>query len=74
MNVPIRTSHPLEVRAWACPNGSRLVELVDQSEETWKRYCADLARRNQKRVDIPLSVNLSLLWELRNEKGSTGGV
>jgi hypothetical protein len=44
-NVPVPTGHPLEVKAWLCPNGSRLVELVDNTEATWERYAQDIARR-----------------------------
>ena len=45
-NIEIPTSHPLEVKAWRCPNGSTFVESIDDSQETWEAYAKDLAARN----------------------------
>lgn len=43
--LPIPTTHPLELGAWRMPNGARFVRLVDDSEATWERYCADIRTR-----------------------------
>lgn len=42
-SVEIVPTHALEKRAFRCPNGSRFVELVDESETTWEQYCKELA-------------------------------
>lgn len=45
--IPIPCTHPLEIKAWREPNGARFVHLVDESEETWVRYCDDLQARTK---------------------------
>lgn len=63
-NVPIPTTHPLEVKAWRCPNGSKLVELIDATAATWDAYCADLAKRSitRKQVMQSLPQTPSQVW------------
>lgn len=46
----IAPSHPLEVRAWRLRNGSRHVELIDGTEATWERYCAEVRERSMRRI------------------------
>lgn len=45
--VQVPTGHPLEVSRWRAPAGWHHVELVDESEATWQRYCAELAERSR---------------------------
>lgn len=47
--VEIATGHYLELRAWRVPGGSRYVQLIDESEETWETYCRLLAKRSRER-------------------------
>lgn len=46
-SVEIPTTHWLELRAWRQPNGSKLVELIDDTEETWQSYCRMMTRRSR---------------------------
>jgi hypothetical protein len=44
VRLPIRNE--MEVALWLCPNGSKYVQLKDESEATWESYCARLAKDN----------------------------
>lgn len=44
--VSIPTESDLEKAAWRMPNGARHVELIDETEETWERYCAEQVRKS----------------------------
>lgn len=44
VRIPIRNE--MEVALWLCPNGSKFVQLKDESEATWEAYCARLAKDN----------------------------
>lgn len=54
--IPIAPAHYLELKAWRMPNGSRFVQLIDDSEETWENYCRLLVKRSaeiaQRRKEV----------------------
>lgn len=44
----VKPRSQLVKREWICANGSREVELHDDTEAGWERYCAEVVARSQK--------------------------
>lgn len=56
-STPIKPDVDLgEVRAYREPAGNRFVVLADDSEATWKAYCAKVRERNKQTLPPECSI------------------